>query len=103
MPLDSHRSGNSGRPGKGGGREFQAKQEDWKLKTCVYCKSSEHRSVDCEKIKGVVDRRKYLCTNKLCYNYTGTKHRAAKFLSKVNCQKCNSNITLQFAIRTLAS
>ena len=89
VPLDSHRGGNSGRPDKGGGRAFQAKQEDWKLKTCVYCKSSEHRSVDCEKIKGVADRRKYLCTNKLCYNCTGTKHRAAECLSKTNCQKCN--------------
>ena len=90
VPLDSHRGGNSGRPDKGGGRAFQAKQEDWKLKTCVYCKSSEHRSVDCEKIKGVADRRKHLCTNKLCYSCTGTKHRAAECLSKTNCQKCNS-------------
>ena len=89
VPLDSHRGGNSGRHDKGGERAFRAKQEDWKSKPCVDCKSVEHRSVDCEKIKGVVDRRKYLCTNKLCYNCTGTKHRAAECLSKTNCQKCN--------------
>ena len=49
----------------------------------------EHRSVDCERIKGVVDRRRYLSTNKSCYNCTRKKHQAAECLSKTNCQECN--------------
>ena len=51
VPLDSHRGGNFGRNGKGGDRTYQTKQEDWKPKPCVYCKSAEHKSLDCEKIK----------------------------------------------------
>ena len=47
-------------------RHFISKPED--------CKSAEHKSVDCEKIKGVADGRKYLNTDKLCFNCTGTKH-----------------------------
>ena len=89
VPLDSHRGGNSRRHGRGCDWAFQAKQEDWKPKPCVHSKSVEHRSVDRERIKGVGDRRRYLSTNKLCYNCTGTKHRAAECLSKTNCQKCN--------------
>ena len=41
------------------------------------------------RLKGVADRRKYLSTNKLCFNCTGTKHRAAECLCKTCCQKCN--------------
>ncbi len=74
VPVDSHKDGKFGRHDRGGDRSFQTKQEDWKPKPCVYCKSSEHKSVDCEKIKGVADRRKYLSANKLCFNCTGTKH-----------------------------
>ena len=59
VPLDSHRGGNFGRHDKGGDRTFQTKQEDWKTKPCVYWKLAEHKSVDCEKIKRVADRRKY--------------------------------------------
>ena len=89
VPVDSHKDGKFGRHDRGGDRSFQTKQEDWKPKACVYCKSSEHKSVDCEKIKGVADRRKYLSANKLCFNCTGTKHRAAECLCKFFCQKCN--------------
>lgn len=89
VPVDSHKDGKFGRHDRGGDRSFQTKQEDWKPKPCVYCKSSEHKSVDCEKIKGVADRRKYLSANKLCFNCTGTKHRAAECLCKFFCQKCN--------------
>ena len=90
VPLYSQKGGNFGRHDKGGDRTFQAKQEDWEPKPCVYCKSAEHKSVDYEKIKGVADRRKYLSTSKLCYNCTGTKHRAVERLCKTCCQKCNS-------------
>ena len=37
-----------------------------------FCKSEEHKSVDCDKIKGVADRIGYLSDNKLCFNCTGT-------------------------------
>lgn len=89
VPLDSHRGGTSWRHDRGSEWAFQTSQEDWKPKPCVYYKSAEHKSVDCEKVKGVADRRKFLSTNRLCFNCTGSKHRAAKCRISRNCQKCN--------------
>ena len=43
-------------------------------RVCVFCKSEEHKSVDCDKIEGVVDKKRYLSDNKLCFNCTGTRH-----------------------------
>ena len=66
------------------------KQEEWKPKPCVYCNSGDHKSVDCDKIKGVADRKSYLRGNKLCYNCTGNRHRASGCLSTTRCQKCKT-------------
>ena len=85
VPLD----GNPGRRDKGRDPLLQAKQEGWKPRPCVYCKSGEHKSVDCDKIKGVAERRKYLSDNKLCFNCTGTRHRAADCRCTTTCQKCS--------------
>ena len=46
VPLD----GNHGRRDKGRDPLLQAKQEGGKHRVCVYCKSEEHKSVDCDKI-----------------------------------------------------
>ena len=74
VPLDSYRGGGSWRHDRGNDKALQTKQGDWKPKPCVYCKSGEHKSVDCDKIKEVADRRKYLSNKKLCFNCTRTKH-----------------------------
>ena len=58
--------GNHGRRDKGSDPLLQAKQEGGKHRVCVYWKSEEHKSVDCDNIKGVADRRRYLSNNKLC-------------------------------------
>ena len=67
-------------------RVFHSRQEDWKPRPCVYCESSGHKSVDCDKIVGVAQRRRY--EKRLCFNCTGTKHRAADCRLKTSCQKC---------------
>ena len=89
--LDSYRGEGSWRHEALGGidKALQTKQGDGKPKPCVYCKSGEHKSVDCDKIKEVADMRTYLSDNKSCFNCTGTKHRAADCRCKVSCQKCN--------------
>ena len=61
VPLD----GNHGRRDKGRDPLLQAKQEGGKHRVCVFCKSEEHKSDDCDKIEGVVDKRRYLSDNKL--------------------------------------
>ena len=60
VPLD----GIPGRRDKGSDPLLQAKQEGGEHKRCGYCKSEEHKSVDCDKIKGVAERRTYLSKNK---------------------------------------
>ena len=40
------------------------KQEGGKHRGCVYCMSEEHKLVDCDKIKVVANRRRYLSHNK---------------------------------------
>ena len=89
VPLDSYRGGGSWRHDRGNDKALQTKQGDWKPKPCVYCKSVEHKSVNCDKIKDVADRKRYLSDNKLCFSCTGTKHRAADCRCKFSCQKCN--------------
>ena len=66
VPLESHKQGAPGWSGEGHHRReranervLQAKQEDWKPRPCVYCNSRGHKSAECDKIKGVADRRKY--------------------------------------------
>ena len=85
VPLD----GNHGRRDKGRDPLLQAKQEGGKHRVCVYCKSEEHKSVDCDKIKVVADRRRYLSDHKLCFNCTGARHRAAECRCTTTCQRCN--------------
>ena len=70
-------------------RVFNSRQEEWKTRPCVYCESSEHRSVDCNKIVNVAQRKKYLSEKRLCFNCTGTRHRAADCRVVRSCQKCN--------------
>ena len=61
----------------------------WKPRPCVYCESSGHKSVDCDKIVGVAQRKKHLSEKRLCFNCTGTKHRAAECRIVRSCQKCS--------------
>ena len=70
-------------------RVFSSRQEEWKSRPCVYCESSEHKSVHCVKIVDVALREKYFSENRLCFNCTGTLHRAADCCIIRSCQKCN--------------
>ena len=39
---------------------------------CVYCDQSDYKSLDCEKVKSVSDRRKILSEKKSCFNCRST-------------------------------
>ena len=45
--------------------------------------------VDCVKVVGVALQKKYLSEKRLCFNCTGTRHRAAECRTVSGCQKCN--------------
>lgn len=70
------------------GRSFQTREQEWKVKPCVYCESDKHKSVNCDKLTTVADRKKKLSTKQLCFNCTGGKHKAAECRSKSSCQSC---------------
>ena len=77
--------GNPGRRDEGRDPLLQAKQEGGKHKVCVFCKSEEHKSDDCDKIEGVVDKRRYLSDNKLALGM----HRAVpECRFTTTCQRC---------------
>ena len=79
---------------------LQAKQKDGKTQTkpYVYCNLTNHRNNECEKVKGIQERKKTLSEKKLCFNSTGSSHRASECKSKRSCQICQKNITLQYVI-----
>ena len=56
---------------------------------CVYCDALGHKSAECESVKVVAERKKLLSARKLCFNCTGSKHRAAECRSKFKCQRCD--------------
>eukprot|EP00112_Aurelia_sp_Birch-Aquarium-sp1_P007313 Seg1796.10 transcript_id=Seg1796.10/GoldUCD/mRNA.D3Y31 product="hypothetical protein" protein_id=Seg1796.10/GoldUCD/D3Y31 len=70
-------------------RVFHTNERAGKSRGCVYCDSQEHKSAECDKIRSVAERKKHLSTKKLCFNCTGSKHRAADCRSKFTCQRCN--------------
>eukprot|EP00794_Sanderia_malayensis_P018541 gene18541-biopygen15622 len=56
-------------------RTFAA-SEQIKPRACVYCNKQEHKSINCEAVPTLEERRKILSSKRLCFNCTGEKHRA---------------------------
>lgn len=70
-------------------KNFQIQQErDGRNRGCVYCGKQDHRSVDCKTVVTVDDRKKVLSNKRLCFNCTGSKHRADDCKSRSLCQIC---------------
>ncbi|KAK3723360.1 hypothetical protein QZH41_012354, partial [Actinostola sp. cb2023] len=70
-------------------RSFQAQDYAPPPRGCVYCSDASHKSVDCTQLKSSDERKKHLKDNKLCFNCTGSGHRADKCRSRGTCAKCN--------------
>eukprot|EP00794_Sanderia_malayensis_P008645 gene8645-biopygen6924 len=68
-------------------RTFAA-SEQIKPRACVYCNKQEHKSINCEAVPTLEERRKILSSKRLCFNCTGEKHRAQECRSKTTCQVC---------------
>ena len=83
-PLHSSDQSNKSRD-----RFINSRQEDYRQRPRVYCTSTSHKSVNCDKIASVGDRKKHLSERRLCFNCTGTRHRAADCRITRSCQKCN--------------
>ena len=66
-----------------------AKDGERRKRVCVYCDAENHSSKDCSIVTDVDKRKKLLAEKKLCFNCTGSKHRAADCRSTQKCSKCN--------------
>ena len=69
-------------------RQFQTRNRPSPTGGCVYCNSETHKSIDCDKVTTMDDRRKHLAKNRLCFNCTRGQHRAAECKSNSTCRKC---------------
>ena len=57
---------------------------------CVFCDKQSHKASQCGSSKSVEDWRLILSNSKLCFNCTGTEHRASVCRSNKLCLICNS-------------
>ena len=69
---------------------FQAKQYDFKSRPCVYCEETGHKTWECNKVQEVEKRRDILRQKRLCFNFTGSNHRATECQVKSGCRNCHS-------------
>ena len=66
-----------------------AKDGERRKRVCVFCDAENHSSKDCSIVTDVHKRKKLLAQKKLCFNCTGSKHRAADCKSTQKCSKCS--------------
>ena len=69
-------------------RSFQAQQKDKRVRGCVYCEKPVHKSVDCKTVASVDEHKRVLSNKHLCFNCTGTRHKAVGCRCCVLCQVC---------------
>ena len=68
---------------------FQTKEQKQTPHACAYCDKQDYNARQCESVKSVEDRRLILSKRKLCFNCTGTKHRASDCCRNKLCLVCN--------------
>ena len=54
---------------------------------CVYCEG-EHKTIACEIVTDISQRRGILAEKKLCFNCAAGQHRASSCASKSSCRNC---------------
>ena len=70
-------------------KTFHANETTPTQRGCVYCDATDHRAVNCDKFVTVGDRRKQLGLKQLCFNCTGSRHRASECKCRSGCQICS--------------
>ena len=69
-------------------KSYQVRQHDLRRRPCVYCLSSDHQSVNCDKVTTIHERRKQLNLKQLCFNCTGANHKASECRCSSTCKFC---------------
>ena len=69
-------------------KSYQTQQKDERGRECVYCEKPDHRSDDCKTVNTLDERKRLLSNKHVCFNCTGSKHRAVDCRSRSLCQIC---------------
>ena len=69
-------------------RSSQAQQKEERVRGCVYCEKPDHKSVNCKTVASVDERKRVLSNKHLCFNCTGTRHKAVACRCRVVCEVC---------------
>ena len=67
---------------------YHTRENEHKSCVCVYCDKQGHKSSECKTVAKVSDRRLILSQKRLCFNCTGSKHRASEYRSTKTCLTC---------------
>ena len=76
-------------------KSYHVRQHDQRRRPCVYCESSKHQSVNCDKDTTIHERRKQLNLKQLCFNGTSTKPQGFKMPLFFNLQVLHQGIVLR--------
>ena len=57
---------------------YHTRENEHKSRVCVYCNKEGHKSSECKTVAKVSERRLILLQKRLCFNCTGSKHRATE-------------------------
>ena len=57
-------------------------------RNCIHCEAADHKANDCQQVTTINQRKHILVTKHLCFNGALGTHQAAKYPSKISCQKC---------------
>ena len=80
-------------------KSYQTQQKDERGRECVYCEKPDHRSDDCKTVTTLDERKRLLSNKHLCFNCTGSKHRAVDCRSRSLCQICQKRHHTSFCDR----
>ena len=75
-------------------KSYQVRQHDQRRRPCVYCESSKHQSVNCDKVMTIHECRKQLNLKQLCFNGTSTKPQGFKMPLFFNLQVSHQGIVV---------
>ena len=76
-------------------KSYQVRQHDQRRSPCVYCESSKHQSVNCDKVMTIHEHRKQLSLKRLCFNGTSTNHKASECRCSSNLQVLHQGIVVR--------
>ena len=67
---------------------YYTRENEHKSRVCIYCDKEGRKSSECKTVAKVSERRLILSQKRLCFNCTGSKHRASECRSTKTCLTC---------------